>query len=464
MMTSSLSNRNSLLNDLDTNLSASSTRKKLRSDFDNTPSFEYGSSTVSGSGYGSSRRFEGTSAISSSYSNRDTASTIRRNYLDDDDDDFSIDKYSPRRLGMLSSGRQQQSLLTKEISNSGYKKYLDDDDDNDLSIGSSSMHKRTRYSKLDDLDDKDDNFSIRSNNMRKYSSSSNASYLKDDPEQFYAELTSRTSNRLINKRNQDDDFNYSKDDDDLRSTSSRFLSKQSTREETNRFQIDDDYLSTTSSRTPRQDRLSRLSSKEETGSTISSSKPPSRFLSKYASREQIQDDDDEMSNKYFASPRKTSRFSSREELNKDDDNGRESLLKYKKYSREESNSSVLNERPLIPENRLNNLREEMSNEKNEINTFSSLSFKTSRMFKQDSQEKESSNLSISKQHQSISSTSKTGSSFFDKENHSKSYSEEDNSVLDAKVCLIYLLFFFFFLQNKIIFFSLLLHSRIAPTM
>lgn len=427
-ISSSLSNRNSLLNDLDSSLGASSTRKKLRSDYDNPTSFDYSSTTQSGSGYGSSRRFESSGALSSTYS-RETGSTIRKSYLDDlDDDDFSADKYSPRRLGMLSSGRhqqqQQQSITTRELSSSSaYKKYLDDDDDdNDLSI-SSSVNKRTRYSKLDDFDDKEDNYSIRS--TRKYSSSSNTSYLKDDPEAFYAELTSRTSNRLTNKRNQDDDYNYSKDDDDLRSSSYRYLSKQSTRDDPNKFQLDDDYLSTTSSHSRRQ--LSRLSSKEETGSTISS-KPPSRFLSKYASREQIQDDDDETS-KYFASPRKTSRFGSREELNKDDD-GRESLLKYKKYSREESNTSVLGEKPLIPENRSEGRRDELRQDKSDLNTFSSLGFKASRMFKDSSQDE---SIVVTKQQLSTSSTTKTG--FFDKENHSKSYSEDDNSVLDAKVSI-----------------------------
>lgn len=415
-MTGSLSNRNSLLNDFDSGLSSSSTRKKLRSDFDNpSSSFDYGSSTQSGSGYGSSRRFESASALSSSYS-RET--TVRRSYLDDDDDDFASDKYSPRRLGMLSSGRNQQQtqqspLATRETASSMFKKYLeDDDDDNNFSM-SSSLHKRTRYSKLDDLDDKEDNYSIRSSSMRKYSSSSNASYLKDDPEAFYAELTSRTSNRLKSKRNQDED-----DDEDYKSAT-RFLSKQSTREDpASKFQ-EDDYLSTTSSHSRRQ--LSRLSSKDETGSTISS-KPASRFLSKYASREQVQDDDDETA-KYFTSPRKEfSRFSSREELSKEDElgNGRESLLKYKKYSREESNSSALNEKSLLPE--LTSRAE-----KSEVNTFSSLSFKTSRMFRDSDDEQPAAAK------QSASSSTKS-SGFFDKENQSKSYLEDDeNSILDAKV-------------------------------
>ena len=416
-MTGSLSNRNSLLNDFDSGLGSSSTKKKLRSDFDNpSSSFDYGSSTQSGSGYGSSRRFESASALSSSYG-RET--TVRRSYLDDDDDDFASDKYSPRRLGMLSSGRNQQQLqqsplATRETASSMFKKYLEeDDDDNSYSI-SSSLHKRTRYSKLDDLDDKEDSYSIRSSSMRKYSSSSNASYLKDDPEAFYAELTSRTSNRLKTKRNQEDD-----DDEDYKPPS-RFLSKQSTREDqASKFQ-EDDYLSTTSSHSRRQ--LSRLSSKEETGSTISS-KPASRFLSKYASREQIPDDDDETA-KYFTSPRKEfSRFSSREELSRDDDlgNGRESLLKYKKYSREESNSGALQEKQLLPEL--------SRTEKSEVNTFSSLSFKTSRMFKDSDDEQPV----VTKQ--STSSSTKS-SGFFDKENQSKSYLEDDeNSILDAKVGL-----------------------------
>ena len=425
-MTGSLTNRNSLLNDFDSGLGSSSTRKKLRSDFDNpSSSFDYGSSTQSGSGYGSSRRFESAGALSSSYS-RET--TVRRSYLDDDDDDFASDKYSPRRLGMLSSGRNQQQtqqspLATRETASSMFKKYLeDDDDDNSFSI-SSSLHKRTRYSKLDDLDDKEDNYSLRSTSMRKYSSSSNASYLKDDPEAFYAELTSRTSSRLKAKRN-----NQEEDDDEDYKSASRFLSKQSTRDEpASKFQ-EDDYLSTTSSHSRRQ--LSRLSSKEETGSTISS-KPASRFLSKYASREQIQDDDDETA-KYFTSPRKEfSRFSSREELSRDDDlgNGRESLLKYKKYSREESNQSVLQEKQLLPEL--------SRTEKSEVNTFSSLSFKTSRMFKDSDDEQPV----VTKQSLSLSTKS---SGFFDKENQSKSYLEDDeNSILDAKVS-----FYSFFLFNR----------------
>lgn len=413
-MTGSLSNRNSLLNDFDSGLGGSSTRKKLRSDFDNpSSSFDYGTSTQSGSGYGSSRRFESASALSSSYS-RETA--VRRSYLDDDDDDFASDKYSPRRLGMLSSGRNQQQtqspLASRETASSMFKKYLEEDDDDNSFSMSSSLHKRTRHSKLDDLDDKEDSYSIRSSSMRKYSSSSNASYLKDDPDAFYAELTSRTSNRLKSKRNQDDD-----DDEDYKSTS-RFLSKQSTREEqASKFQ-EDDYLSTTSSHSRRQ--LSRLSSKDETGSTISS-KPASRFLSKYASREQVQDDDDETA-KYFTSPRKEfSRFSSREELSKEDElgNGRESLLKYKKYSREESNSSALNEKSL-PELT-------SRTEKSEVNTFSSLSFKTSRMFRDSDDEQPAAAK------QSASSSTKS-SGFFDKENQSKSYLEDDeNSILDAKV-------------------------------
>ena len=339
---------------------------------------------------------------------------------------------------LSSSSRQQTSLNTRELSAtsaSAYKKYLEDDDENDFTI--SSISKRTRYSKLDDLDDKEaDNYSIRSSSMRKYSSSSNASYLKDDPEQFYAELTSRTaSNRLLNKRNNNqedlDNFNLSRDDDDfkLTSSSSRYLSKQNTREDQNRFQLDDDHLSTTSSHHSRR-QLSRLSSKEETGSTISS-KPPSRFLSKYASREQVTQDDDDETAKYFTSPRKefNSRFSSREELSKDDDlgNGRESLssLKYKKYSREENNFSVLNERPLLPENNNRIERSEIRADKNDLNAFSSLSLKTSRMIKdlQDDQVK-----------QQPTQLQQQSSSFFDKENQSKSYLEDENSVLDAKVC------------------------------
>jgi hypothetical protein len=151
--------------------------------------------TSTGSGYGSSRRYEASSSIATRAG--------RSSLLADDDEQDDVSKFAPRRLGRLAALK------------SSYRSE-DDADDNptassslSLATGTSSSYayKRSRYtaSRLPDDDDEPETLSsVYSSTLRKYSSSGSAavSAARDEP---YELGESRYSSRFRSRANDDDD-------------------------------------------------------------------------------------------------------------------------------------------------------------------------------------------------------------------------------------------------------------------
>lgn len=294
----SSSARSSLLAELDRELSSG--RKKLRSE----DSYDFGTSTATGSGYGSSRRFDSATASIGLTSSSASRPTVRSSLLGDDDDDDNLDKYSPRRLagrlaGYKSSMRSQDEPEESSVLTGGAS-----------ASTSYSYSKRTRYRVSGDNDDDDDDGD---DNAISYSSKALRKYSASGREEPYEAGESRFSSRFRSRLSETGD-----DEDSSAIGTSRLLSKQSSLTRTD----PDDYSSV----------RSYSLNREGKSSTSTTTTGGSRFL-RYTSTDLTGDDKEDLP--LTSSRSRLSRYD-RDSSRDDDLSTTGSRYSSKLYSRESS--------------------------------------------------------------------------------------------------------------------------------